>query len=416
MAKAVAAPLAVAFSGGGDSLALLIAAKAWADGASRRLVALTVDHGLQAASAEWARWCRRRADELGAEHRTLPWPSSEPRGNLAARAREARHQLLADAARNLGARVILLGHTLDDLLESRLMRAAGSWVGEAAPWSPSPVWPQGRSIFLLRPLIGFRRAELRSFLAAAGETWLEDPANDDPRSARARARSAIEAGARACGRASRAAPGEPARRLLEVARIGPGGEIAVPRSALGAAVPHAARAFVGASLLCAAGASHPPAGRRLDRLMRRLDAPGGFTATLAGARIEAGEAMIAIMREPGDLARRGGGRIIGGVWDGRFEMEPGAPAGSIRQLDGLARLLTPPQRRALRGLPPAARRALPVIVLTNGKGVCPILASEEHSTARSLVPARLAAALGLIRNEAESWEITCDMAQAGRAS
>ncbi|MEO8812246.1 MAG: ATP-binding protein, partial [Caulobacteraceae bacterium] len=51
----------VAFSGGGDSLALLLIAKAWADGAARRLVAATVDHRLQPASADWARWCAGRA-------------------------------------------------------------------------------------------------------------------------------------------------------------------------------------------------------------------------------------------------------------------------------------------------------------------------------------------------------------------
>src|SRR5476649_772442 len=81
------APLIVAFSGGGDSLALLIAAKAWADEAGRRVIAVTVDHRLQAAGAEWAAWCEARCRRLGVEHRTLAWTGDKPAAGLAAAAR-----------------------------------------------------------------------------------------------------------------------------------------------------------------------------------------------------------------------------------------------------------------------------------------------------------------------------------------
>ena len=186
-----AAPIVVAVSGGGDSLALLLAAKAWADGAGRRLIAMTVDHRLQPQGAAWARWCQERASRLGLSHRTLVWEGSKPAAGLAAAARQARHGLLADAARDAGAGVVLMGHTADDRLEAAAMRAAGSTVGEPRTWSPSPVWPQGRGIFLLRPLLTVRRAELRRRLAALGEAWIDDPANLDPHSARARARARL---------------------------------------------------------------------------------------------------------------------------------------------------------------------------------------------------------------------------------
>ena len=57
-------PLAVAFSGGGDSLALLLTTKAWAEAHGRSVLALTVDHGLQAASALWTQQCRETAARL----------------------------------------------------------------------------------------------------------------------------------------------------------------------------------------------------------------------------------------------------------------------------------------------------------------------------------------------------------------
>ena len=66
-------PLAVALSGGGDSLALTLIADAWARRAGRDLVVLTVDHGLQAASADWTQACRAHAERLALPFRSLAW-------------------------------------------------------------------------------------------------------------------------------------------------------------------------------------------------------------------------------------------------------------------------------------------------------------------------------------------------------
>ncbi|MGH7011381.1 MAG: tRNA lysidine(34) synthetase, partial [Caulobacteraceae bacterium] len=160
MLKQDRAPIAAAFSGGGDSLALLVIAADWAAAHGRRLVALTVDHRLQSGSDRWAAWCKERARRLGIEHRTLVWEGWSGRGNLAGQARAARHALLAQAAREAGANVILMAHTFDDLLETRWMRSAGARLGAPSEWAPSPAWPQGRFVFVLRPLLGIRRARL----------------------------------------------------------------------------------------------------------------------------------------------------------------------------------------------------------------------------------------------------------------
>jgi tRNA(Ile)-lysidine synthase len=157
-------PIALALSGGGDSLALLHLAKAWADAAGRSLIALTVDHGLNPASAAWTRFAAERARRLGAPHRTLPWLGAKPSTGLPAAARAARHALLAEAARSAGAHVVLMAHTADDLMEAQVMRAMGSNAPSPRVWSPSPSWPEGRGVFLLRPLLGQRRAVLRELL------------------------------------------------------------------------------------------------------------------------------------------------------------------------------------------------------------------------------------------------------------
>jgi len=186
-----ARPIAVALSGGGDSLALLLMADAWAKRAGRTLVVLTVDHRLKPASASWTAACAATAARLGLAFQALSWEGDKPATGLPAAARDARHRLLADAAREAGARVILVGHTADDGREAARMRETGSTTPSPREWSPSPVWPEGRGLFLLRPLLALGRADLRAWLTARGETWIDDPANADLTYARPRARQEL---------------------------------------------------------------------------------------------------------------------------------------------------------------------------------------------------------------------------------
>src|SRR4051812_46338884 len=135
-----AAPLAVGFSGGGDSLALLILTLDWARAHGRAVVSLTVDHQINPASAAWTADALAKARALGADARALAWTGPKPATGPSAAARAARHALLENAARAVGARVLLLGHTADDLAEAALMRAEGSTVSDPREWSPSPAW------------------------------------------------------------------------------------------------------------------------------------------------------------------------------------------------------------------------------------------------------------------------------------
>ena len=379
-------PLAIAVSGGGDSVALLLMAKAWAERAGRDLIVLTVDHRLQAASAAWTDACARRAERLGLAFRALAWSGEKPTGGLPAAARAARHRLLAEAAREAGARVILMGHTAEDVLEARAMRLAGSTTPAPREWAPSPAWPEGRGVFLLRPLLGLRRGELRDWLCARGERWIEDPANADLRYARARARRGLGAGpAPAPGRT------EP-NPLAAVCVMDAAGVLAVSREALRAAPRAEAQAFVAAACLCAAGTARPPAPARAQRLLARLVAHEPVTATLAGARIEAQADAVLFLREPGEAARGAmpAIRLRAGetrVWDGRFEITAERDV-EVRPLAGLAARLPPQVRAGLRSIPPKARAGLPV------EGGEVILVP-----ARALALQRLHAACGLIDRE-----------------
>ncbi|HEY1752313.1 MAG TPA: tRNA lysidine(34) synthetase TilS [Caulobacteraceae bacterium] len=400
-----AVPVAVALSGGGDSLALLHLARAWADRAGRRLVALTVDHGLQAPSAAWARFAGERARRLGVAHRSLAWTGGKPAGGLPAAARAARHALLADAARAEGAAVILMGHTADDLAEAELMRAAGSTAPSPRAWSPSPAWPEGRGVFLLRPLLGLRRSELREQLRALGETWIDDPANDDPRYARAAARRRLAAGAATQPPAIEAAAA-PACGLATV-RAGLAGELTAPRAAL--AAERGGLRLLGALALCAAGTARPPSAASLARLAERAARGEDFTASLAGARIEVRGPAVLACREAGERVRRGlaAAPLPRGesVFDGRFLVTAEIEGLRIGFLAGHAARLPVDVRRRLAAVPAAARGALPALTTADGEVSCPSLCDTPTATARPLAWQRLNATLGAFRDEAALWRV-----------
>ena len=347
-------------------MALLLIAAEWARRNGRRLLALTVDHGLHPDSTRWTAFAGEAAQAAGAEWRPLRWTGDKPTTGLPAAARAARHGLIADAARTAGARVVLFAHTADDVSEGEAMRAEGSTLGRLRAWTPSPAWPEGRGLMLLRPMLQAGRAEVRDWLSARGATWFDDPANEDPRFARSRARQAL------CGLSS-------APVHAEVSAMD---ELAV-------------------ALVCAGGGDRLPRGSRLAAVRRRAAAGEVFTATLCGARIEGRAGGIEITREAGELLRRPPGATplkpgVETVWDGRYAIMVDAPGWSVAPAAGLRTRLSKADRARLAALPASARGAEPVLIRNDGGA--PILASTTGK-ARSLVQERLALALDRMTHE-----------------
>jgi tRNA(Ile)-lysidine synthase len=171
----------VACSGGPDSVALAAAARAAAD----RVGALVVDHGLQpgsdAVASSTAGWLRTHGlDPVLVLSATVVDAGDGPE----AAARDARYRALGLAARDLGAAVVLLGHTLDDQAETVLLGLArGSGTRSLAGM------PRVRGLFR-RPLLDLRRAQVRAAVPA-GAPVVDDPHTADPRFARARVRRTV---------------------------------------------------------------------------------------------------------------------------------------------------------------------------------------------------------------------------------
>lgn len=372
------APVALALSGGGDSMALLLIAARWARARGRALLALTVDHRLNPESAAWTRFAAEAARAAGASWRGLIWDEPKPASGLTAAARGARHRLIAEAAREAGARVVLFAHTADDIAEADWMRAGGTTLGRLREWSPSPVWPEGRGLMLLRPLLAERRAVLRDWLSDLGARWIDDPANADTRFGRSRARLALAG----------SLTGEPDQPRS-----------ATPWSAPGPGVVQVGRDVdartLAAALVCAGGGFRPPRGDRLAALLKRLGDGEAFTATLAGARLEAAGDEVLIMREAGEMRRRPVRplRLVPGrpaVWDGRFEFTAAGSGWAVAPALGRMAALDPNDRGLLNRRPAAARAAAPVLMRDDGGG--PVLA-DDGVEQRDLVPERLALTL-----------------------
>ncbi len=198
--------LILAVSGGPDSTALLALLARWARDLTRRrkgapkILAVTIDHGLRAASAGEAIAVKRLARRLGVAHRTLRWRGRKSESGLQEAAREARYRLLAQAAEQAGYGHILTAHTLDDQAETVLFRLArGSGLSGLAGMARASLLAGKLSqraagtVYLVRPLLHMPKARLVATLKAAGLTYSDDTSNRDPRFTRARLRSFMPA-------------------------------------------------------------------------------------------------------------------------------------------------------------------------------------------------------------------------------
>ncbi|MAK63408.1 MAG: tRNA lysidine(34) synthetase TilS [Maricaulis sp.] len=374
-----AGTLGLACSGGSDSTALLLMAASWAKARGRRLHILTLDHGLRRESASEVLRVAARAKALGLPCEILSWSGDKPERGLQAAARQARHTLLARACRSQGIRQLLLGHTQDDQAETVWMRleAGGHWRGCSgmAPVAPSPLWPAGRDLQLLRPLLALRRTKLRDWLTRRGEGWLDDPSNQDEAYARIRIRRHLErlegAGFPTCRLAALAddlrqvqaqedwAAAVLARSCIRIEAWG-GARIDAHRLSM---APPALRYRIWEALsLALSGQSGLPDRRALDRLDAALLATGRVTA--AGVLLDVSARGVWMVRDPGPVL----GRVDrpapelmsqhgdDPVWDGRFALSsvPASVSPGVlgRDYSGL------PERDVLSAIPGFARPGL----------------------------------------------------------
>ncbi len=281
-------PLAIAVSGGPDSLALLwLAAVAYPG----RITALTVDHGLRAASAAEAAGVAKLCAAAAIPYVTLPWLGPKPATNIQAAARTARYELMAEWCAAHDVPLLLTAHHADDAAETLLMRMArGS--GSAGLAGIRLCRNLSATVTLVRPLLAIRRSALAAIVARSGWTAIDDLANRDPRYGRSHAR-ALLAGtpwldpARLAAAAAHLADAEAA--LAWTADRAWAGNVATTAAGIGidpAGLPVEIVRRLVARAIAAINPDSSPGGPEIARLTARLVA--GDSATLASVKARGG--------------------------------------------------------------------------------------------------------------------------------
>ena len=341
--------IAVAVSGGPDSLALVLLTDRWARQRGGQAWALTIDHGLRSDSAAETRivagWLAARA----IPHEILIWAGAKPTSGIQEAARDARYRLLAAWCRTHGCLHLLTGHQREDQVETHLMRRrAGSGIDGLAGMSAVRELPGCR---LVRPLLAVPRARLLAVLAQAGQPFLSDPSNLNPAFERARLRLAPDAlgGApldaaiaalRACGQQRIERERALDRLIARSVVLHPAGFAVLDPGTIAMADPESAERLLGRVAACVGGARYPARRARLARLRAGLAAQPDRARTLGGCRFVPWRGRVLVLREP--AAASAPVRLEPGaslVWDRRFaaELAPTAARGFRLGYLGLSR-------------------------------------------------------------------------------
>lgn len=350
--------IALAVSGGGDSMAMLTLAHNWTRVWGVRLWVVTVDHGLRPESAEEAAMVAEECRLLGWPHAVLRW-HWDGEGNKMDAARRARLDLI-DRWRG-GVGHVLMAHTRDDLAETFLMRLKrGSGAdGLAAMAARRQVAPGGCSegeIFgevppgngrhngfdVVRPCLGFTRDELRHYLRVLKGQWVEDPSNEDPAYDRARLRRLLPLlAAEGLDREALASTAERLREDATALRLRAaeawdtwGAPMVTADGAdTGILILHpdwtrlsdsgTQRRLLVAMLRYVSGADYAPRAEALDALRERMVSGGG--GTLHGCDVIYHKSRILMFREFAPVAGAVGETVRTGIWDGRWQVAETVP-------------------------------------------------------------------------------------------
>ena len=360
--------IALAVSGGGDSMAMLALTHGWARVMGIRLHVVTIDHGLRKASAAEAAMVATECAALGHPHTTLHW-HWDGTGNLQDAARAARLRLIDDWRGDIAH--VLFAHTRDDQAETLLMRLArGSGVEGLSGMTPLRQ-PPGCGFWQVRPLLDAPRADLRHYATTLRLPFVDDPSNDDPRFDRVRARRALAAladlGLTADGLAETARRMDRAREALAARAASVAetilrhddpatGQLVLDRDGFAATERDTQLRLLAAALQWVGGQPYRPRATALEGLIDRI--LGGAGGTLIGAQAAVARDTIRIFREYSAVRDIMAPTGPDHSWDGRWRIA-GVPVDGFHTRaigpDGWAQIAekpahAPPYEAAL-GLP-----------------------------------------------------------------
>lgn len=372
--------LALAVSGGSDSLAMMHLVNEWAHSVMQppQIFIISVDHGLRPESAGECAQVSAWSKALNLAHVTLRWEGDKPKTGIQAKARRARYDLMSAWCLENQVLVLLTAHTADDQAETVVMRQQRT----SSAKSLAGIWPERdwNGVRVMRPFLSLRRHELRNSLSERGVHWIDDPSNLDFRYERVRIREQLSGDVGAAKLASealfksflhQASASEWIKNHVEVDDTGLLKFSFVRLELLNDEVKDEALGL----LLKSCGPDQLPDLRKRQALLVWLVDGKSERRTLGGAVFAKRGAQVLVGREPGRISDDlvtipPCGEVI---WDRRFLVK-GPVGAQVRAAQHFAQI---PRRR---DIPAFVNAGLPVICLENT-----VLAAPFHGIGAGVV-------------------------------
>ena len=183
--------IAVAVSGGPDSLALAYLAKCYSLKKKVTVKYFIIDHKLRKESSAEVKTVKKILKKLDIECKALPWNGKKPSKNIQAIARNKRFSLLANECKKNDIRYLLLGHHLDDLFENFLIRIVrGSGLNGLVSFSKNTKY-KDHNLQILRPLLDLEKKDLIHIAKEVFNFFVKDPSNINENYKRTRIRNLL---------------------------------------------------------------------------------------------------------------------------------------------------------------------------------------------------------------------------------
>ena len=316
--------LAIAVSGGVDSMTLALLSHCWAKPIGGSVTALIVDHGLRDASAGEARLTKERLSKLGIPSVVLQWVGNKPTSAVQAEARAARYDLMDAWCRDHDVLHLLIGHHANDQAETFMMRVKhGSGPDGLAAMATVRMLSSCR---IIRPLLAFPKERLVATIEREDVPWIEDPSNIDTKYGRVKVREELAEnstniigmmwGAERFRRARHALEAQVSHWLARYADLRPEGYLRLSLTSVQQVNPEIRLRILSKAVIVVGGNVYPPSISSIERLDKRISAGNG--ATLGGVRFVMNDDEILVCREarnlPSEMLLDKGSLL----WDQRF--------------------------------------------------------------------------------------------------
>lgn len=382
--------LAVAVSGGTDSMALLLLARRWVQSVEGDVVALVADHGLRLESGAEARGVARWCRDQGIDCRILTLTLNTSGGNIQHEARDARYRALFDWCRDHSVLHLLVAHHRDDQAETLMLRLArGSGLEGLTGMAPEVVQDDCR---LLRPLLDFPKTAL--IAEVTGLPVVHDPSNRNRRFARVQVRQAAPdlaalglTAARLAVTTEQLARSEGViesltdRAKLRHVRPHPAGWLRIDVAGLGQEPEVVAHRLLSRVAAWVGGTLYPPRYEGIEALWGERDA--ARERTLGGALwLPKRGGQWLVCREPAAIA---GNQPLSDrqVWDGRFLAGEAVAAEAGWRIGAVGADAAAFRRR--RPWPSVVIQGLPMVEALDGSRSIPHLSYQQGTPAPALV-------------------------------